>query len=30
MNLQISYDLKVAKQNMTKIKDEIIPLQATA
>jgi antitoxin HigA-1 len=30
MNLQISYDLKIAKQNMTKIKDEIIPLQATA
>lgn len=29
MNLQISYDLKIAKQNMTKIKDEIIPLQAT-
>jgi antitoxin HigA-1 len=30
MNLQVSYDLKIAKQNMTKIKDEIIPLQATA
>ncbi len=28
MNLQISYDLKMAKQNMTKIEDEIIPLQA--
>jgi antitoxin HigA-1 len=27
MNLQISYDLKIAKQNMTNIKDEIIPLQ---
>lgn len=31
MNLQISYDLKIARQNMAKIKDEIIPLQtATA
>jgi antitoxin HigA-1 len=29
MNLQISYDLKIAKQNMTKIENEIIPLQAT-
>ena len=29
MNLQISYDLKMAKQNMTKIEDEIIPLQAS-
>ncbi len=29
MNLQISYDLKNAKQNMTKIENEIIPLQAT-
>ncbi|MDY6824860.1 MAG: HigA family addiction module antitoxin [Thermodesulfobacteriota bacterium] len=28
MNLQISYDLKNAKQNMAKIKNEIIPLQA--
>ncbi len=28
MNLQISYDLKMAKQNMTKIENEIIPLQA--
>jgi len=28
MNLQISYDLKMAKQNMAKIKNEIIPLQA--
>jgi addiction module HigA family antidote len=27
MNLQISYDLKMAKQNMTKIENEIIPLQ---
>jgi len=31
MNLQISYDLKIARQNMAKIEDEIIPLQtATA
>jgi antitoxin HigA-1 len=29
MNLQVSYDLKMAKQNMTTIKNEIIPLQAT-
>lgn len=29
MNLQVSYDLKIAKQNMTKIENEIIPLQAT-
>lgn len=29
MNLQISYDLKIAKQNITKIEDEIIPFQAT-
>ncbi|MEA3358911.1 MAG: HigA family addiction module antitoxin [Thermodesulfobacteriota bacterium] len=29
MNLQISYDLKIAKQNMVKIKDEVIPLQTT-
>ncbi|HKK99681.1 MAG TPA: HigA family addiction module antitoxin [Desulfotignum sp.] len=29
MNLQISYDLKIAKHNMAKIKNEIIPLQAT-
>ncbi|MFO7883954.1 MAG: hypothetical protein R6U68_03950 [Desulfobacteraceae bacterium] len=28
MNLQISYDLKMAKLNMTKIENEIIPLQA--
>ena len=28
MNLQICYDLKMAKQNMTKIENEIIPLQA--
>jgi antitoxin HigA-1 len=27
MNLQISYDLKIAKHNMAKIEDEIIPLQ---
>ncbi len=27
MNLQISYDLKIARKNMTKIEDEIIPLQ---
>lgn len=27
MNLQISYDLKIARPNMTKIEDEIIPLQ---
>ena len=27
MNLQISYDLKIARQNMTNIEDEIIPLQ---
>jgi addiction module HigA family antidote len=27
MNLQISYDLKIARQNMTKIENEIIPLQ---
>jgi len=26
--LQISYDLKMAKQNMTKIENEIIPLQS--
>jgi len=29
MNLQISYDLKIAKQNMAKIETEIIPLQET-
>ncbi|MDZ7666252.1 MAG: HigA family addiction module antitoxin [Desulfotignum sp.] len=29
MNLQVSYDLKIAKQNMAKIDNEIIPLQAT-
>ncbi len=28
MNLQVSYDLKMAKQNMAKIENEIIPLQA--
>ena len=27
MNLQISYDLKIARQNMPEIEDEIIPLQ---
>lgn len=27
MNLQISYDLKIARQNITNIEDEIIPLQ---
>jgi len=30
MNLQISYDLKIARQNMTKIENEIIPLQTAA
>ena len=31
MNLQISYELKIARQNMAKIEAEIIPLQtATA
>ena len=31
MNLQVSYDLKIARLNMAKIEDEIIPLQtATA
>lgn len=31
MNLQISYELKIARQNMARIEDEIIPLQtATA
>ncbi len=29
MNLQISYDLKIARQKMTKIEEEIIPLQTT-
>ena len=28
MNLQVSYDLKMAKQNVAKIENEIIPLQA--
>ncbi len=28
MNLQISYDIKMAKQNVLKIENEIIPLQA--
>jgi addiction module HigA family antidote len=27
MNLQTSYDLKITRQNMTKIENEIIPLQ---
>lgn len=27
MNLQTSYDLKIARQNMAKIQDEIVPLQ---
>ena len=27
MNLQVSYDLKIARQNMEKIEKEIIPLQ---
>ena len=27
MNLQVSYDLKIARQNMKKIENEIIPLQ---
>ncbi len=30
MNLQISYDLKIARKNMAKIEDEIIPQQQTA
>ena len=31
MNLQVSYDLKIAGQNITNIEDEIIPLKmATA
>ena len=30
MNLQISYDLKIAGQNMAKIEEEIIPLQTAA
>jgi antitoxin HigA-1 len=28
MNLQISYDLKMARQDMAKIENDIIPLQA--
>jgi len=28
MNLQVSYDLKMAKQNVARIENEIIPLQA--
>lgn len=28
MNLQVSYDLKMAKQNVAKIENEIIPLRA--
>ncbi|OQY00847.1 MAG: addiction module antidote protein, HigA family [Desulfobacteraceae bacterium 4572_130] len=27
MNLQVSYDLKIARQNMKKIKNDITPLQ---
>jgi hypothetical protein len=27
MNLQINYDLKIARHNLAKIVDEIIPLQ---
>ncbi|MCK5071206.1 MAG: HigA family addiction module antidote protein [Desulfocapsa sp.] len=30
MNLQFSYDLKIARKNMVKIEDEIIPQQQTA
>ena len=30
MNLQISYDLKIASQSMTKIEAEVIPLQTTS
>ncbi|MCI5131124.1 MAG: addiction module antidote protein, HigA family [Candidatus Electrothrix sp. EH2] len=30
MNLQVSYDLKMAGQHMEKIEDEVIPLQTTA
>ena len=30
MNLQVSYDLKMAGQHKAKIEDEIIPLQTTA
>jgi antitoxin HigA-1 len=30
MNLQTSYDLKIARQNMAKIEDEIIPLQTVS
>ncbi|MDU9050743.1 MAG: HigA family addiction module antitoxin [Candidatus Electrothrix sp. Rat3] len=30
MNLQVSYDLKIAKQHIEKIKNEVIPLQTTA
>ena len=30
MNLQISYDLKIARKNMAKIENEIIPQQQTA
>jgi len=30
MNLQISYDLKIARQNMINIENEIIPLQTAA
>jgi len=30
MNLQTSYDLKIARKNMAKIEDEIIPLQTVS
>lgn len=30
MNLQISYDLKIARKNMAKIENEIIPQQQTS
>ena len=30
MNLQISYDLKIARKNMAKIENEIIPQQQAA
>ena len=30
MNLQTSYDLKIARKNMPKIENEIIPLQTAA
>ena len=30
MNLQTSYDLKIARKNMAKIEDEIIPLRTVS